>query len=99
MGEAGLEYRVEDRSVLLPLYRRLLVTPTLRFIPSRVHPNSITHAGHLLCLLGAATVVCMGTSSGWPFVVAAIGVQLYNWCDNADGAHARRTGQCSAMGE
>ena len=99
MGEAGLEYRVEDRSVLLPLYRRLLVTPTLPFIPARLHPNSITHAGHLLCLLGAATVVCMGASSGWPFVVAALGVQLYNWCDNADGAHARRTGQCSAMGE
>jgi phosphatidylglycerophosphate synthase len=83
----------------LPLYRRLLVTPLLPFIPTRVHPNSITHAGHLLCLLGAATVVCMGASSGWSFVVAALGVQLYNWCDNADGAHARRTGQCSAMGE
>lgn len=95
----GLAYKVEDRSLLLPAYRALLVSPLLRFIPARVHPNSITHAGHFLNLLGVATLVMMWPRPGWPYIVAAIGVQLYNFCDNADGAHARRTGQCSAMGE
>ena len=96
---APLVYTVEDRSVLTPVYRRFVVTPFLRFIPAHVDPNAITHIGHILNLLGMATLVCIWPTSGWPYVAAAIGVHLYNWCDNADGAHARRTGQCSAKGE
>jgi phosphatidylglycerophosphate synthase len=36
---------------------------------------------------------------GWPFFLVAILVNVYLWCDNADGSHARRTNQCSAKGE
>jgi len=32
-------------------------------------------------------------------VLAMVFLQSYMWCDNADGAHARRTNQCSAFGE
>jgi phosphatidylglycerophosphate synthase len=97
--EPSLAYTVEDRSLATPVYRRFVVTPCLRFIPARVDPNSITHVGHILNLLGMAVLVCLWPQSGWPYVAAAIGVHLYNFCDNADGAHARRTGQCSAKGE
>lgn len=96
---AGLVYKVEDRSYLLPHYKRLLVEPFVRLVPPRVHPNAITHTGHLLNLSGAALLVALRPAAGWPFFAAALAVQLYNWCDNADGAHARRTGQCSALGE
>ncbi len=34
-----------------------------------------------------------------PFLAAIVCLQLYTWCDNADGAHARRTGQASSLGE
>lgn len=100
MTTPALKYSVQDRSILLPHYKRLLVEPTLPFIPSRVNPNAITHGGHVLNLL-ALLVLCWGAHSdkGWPFFVAAILVHAYLWCDNADGSHARRTGQCSAKGE
>lgn len=105
MGEAGLVYTVKDRSVLLPYYKRFAVEPLIRFIPRSVDPNSITHLGHLICLVAVTILLVFGVSPGGdrvvtlPFVAAVAFLQLYNWCDNADGAHARATGRCSAMGE
>ncbi len=99
MASGTLVYKVDDRSILLPSYRRFLVDPFLRFIPARVNPNSITHAGHLLNLTGTVLLVGLWPERGWPFLLAAVLLQAYMWCDNADGAHARRTQQCSAFGE
>lgn len=113
---ADLVYKVEDRSILLPYYKRLVVDPLLPFIPAKVSPNAITHVGHLLNLLGTAVLLYMhppsnawgsGAPAGapvtahtaWPYFFAALLVNLYTWCDNADGAHARRTKQCSPLGE
>ncbi len=99
MATGTLVYKVDDRSILLPAYRRFVVDPFLRFIPSSVNPNSITHAGHLLNLTGTVLLVALWPERGWPFLVAMVLLQAYMWCDNADGAHARRTNQCSALGE
>ena len=99
MSSGTLVYRVDDRSILLPYYRRFVVDPLLPFIPARVNPNSITHAGHLLNLVGTALLIGLWPERGWPFVAAAVLLHVYMWCDNADGAHARRTNQCSAFGE
>jgi phosphatidylglycerophosphate synthase len=99
MASGSLVYKVDDRSILLPYYRRFVVDPLLPFIPARVNPNTITHAGHLLNLAGTALLVGLWPDRGWPYVAAMILLQIYLWCDNADGAHARRTGQCSAFGE
>lgn len=93
-------YRVEDRSFLLPHYKRLFVEPCLPHLPAGLDPNLITHAGHviaLVALLGA--FAAQGTRAAWPFLVVALLVNLYNWCDNVDGSHARRVGRCSALGE
>jgi phosphatidylglycerophosphate synthase len=91
-------YRSDDRSLLLPYYKRWLVDPTLPFIPARVHPNVITHAGHVICLL-AAMVIVGRPEGGWRFLAMSALLQVYIWCDNADGAHARRTKQSSEFGE
>ncbi len=99
MASGTLVYKVDDRSILLPYYRRFIVDPLLPFIPAQVNPNTITHTGHLLNLAGTALLVGLWPERGWPFVVAMILLQVYMWCDNADGAHARRTNQCSAFGE
>ena len=103
MADAGLVYTVQDRSVLLPYYKKLLVEPIIRFIPRSVDPNAITHVGHLINLLGVVLLLTVGVNGDGPrraaFFGAVVCLQLYNWCDNADGAHARRTGRCSAMGE
>ena len=100
MTTPALKYSVQDRSILLPYYKRFLVEPLLPAIPARVNPNAITHGGHLLNL-GALILLVTGShlDRGWPFFAVALLVHIYLWCDNADGGHARRTGQCSAKGE
>ncbi|MBX3233178.1 MAG: CDP-alcohol phosphatidyltransferase family protein [Labilithrix sp.] len=96
----GLEYSVQDRSLLLPHYKRLLVEPVLPAIPERLSPNAITHAGHLLSLAALALLMASADlDRGAPFFVVALLLNAYLWCDNADGSHARRTNQCSATGE
>jgi phosphatidylglycerophosphate synthase len=99
MATGSLVYKVDDRSILLPYYRRYVVDPFLPLIPAKIHPNSITHAGHLLNLLGTVTLLAIWPERGWPFATAMLLLQAYMWCDNADGAHARRTNQCSPFGE
>lgn len=101
MADAGLVYTVRDRSVLLPVYKRYLVEPAIRFLPSRLDPNAITHLGHAINLIGVVILLAsVGSSSiRIPFLLGIACLQAYNWCDNADGAHARRIGRCSAMGE
>jgi len=108
-GGADLVYTVQDRSLLLPLYKRLVVSPSLRLVPHGVDPNHITHVGHVLNLLGVLILlVCTlpasipspsASPARWPYLAAIAFLQLYNWCDNVDGAHARRTGRTSALGE
>jgi phosphatidylglycerophosphate synthase len=99
MSTEKLVYKVDDRSILLPFYRRYLVDPLLPLIPASVNPNSITHLGHLVNLTGTALLIALWPARGWPFVVAMLALQFYMWCDNADGSHARRTNQCSPFGE
>jgi len=96
-----LAYTVRDRSLLLPLYKRLVVEPTVRWVPAKIAPNAITHAGHILNVIALILVAVWGSGplDKLVCVAAIVLTQLYNWCDNADGAHARRTGQCSATGE
>jgi len=92
-------YKADDRSILLPYYKRFAVDPLLPFIPARVHPNTITHWGHALNLFGMLLLLTLWPKRGFiPVLVAAL-LQIYMWCDNADGSHARRTNQCSAFGE
>lgn len=93
------EYKADDRSVLLPYYRRYCVDPFLPLIPAKLHPNTITHAGHLFMAAGAALILIARPSSGWIFGVALFLLWAYVFCDNADGAHARRTKQTSPLGE
>lgn len=92
-------YKVDDRSIFLPYYRRFLINPALPRIPAKVDPNTITHLGHALCLAALLVTLACRMSAGWPTLLVIVLLQAYVWCDNADGAHARATGQQSAAGE
>jgi phosphatidylglycerophosphate synthase len=97
---ASLQYSVQDRSILLPWYKRRIVDPAVARFPRSLHPNTITHAGHVLNLFGLCAVVMSHPArGGLVYLVPAITLHLYNFADNADGAHARRTKQSSALGE
>jgi phosphatidylglycerophosphate synthase len=93
------EYKADDRSILLPYYRRFCVDPFLPFIPVKMKPNTITHLGHLFMAAAAALVLIVRPTHGWVFGVTLVLLWAYVFCDNADGAHARRTKQTSPLGE
>ena len=100
MSTPALAYSVRDRSILLPHYKRFLVEPLLLLIPARISPNAITHGGHLINLAALVLLVASAhMDKGWPFFLVPVLVHVWLWCDHADGGHARRTGQCSALGE
>jgi phosphatidylglycerophosphate synthase len=99
MATGPTAYKVEDRSILLPYYRRFLVDPLLPLLPATLNPNTITHLGHVMNLGGTLLLIALWPERGWPFAFAMAMLQAYMWCDNADGSHARRTNQCSAFGE
>ena len=100
MSTPALAYSVRDRSILLPYYKRFLVEPLIPFIPARISPNAITHGGHLINLAALVLLVASAhMDKGWPFFLVPVLVHVWLWCDHADGGHARRTGQCSALGE
>lgn len=92
-------YRVDDKEILLNVYKRLLWDRMLPVIPRRITPNAITIFGQL-CIIGAAIFAFAATSGQTGlFMVSAFLVLTYLTADNLDGPHARRTGQTSALGE
>jgi phosphatidylglycerophosphate synthase len=97
--EATATYRVVDREILLPAYRRILVDPLLPLIPRGVDPNLLTHLGHLSNLAAVVLLLARRPQGGWPLVAAMLLLNGYVWLDNADGGHARRTGRASLYGE
>lgn len=100
MSTPALAYSVRDRSILLPYYKRFLVDPLIGAIPARISPNAITHGGHLINLAALLLLIAAARMDrGWPFFLVPLLVHVWLWCDHADGGHARRTGQCSALGE
>lgn len=97
-------YRVDDQELLLGFYKKLLWDRITPRIPASVTPNALTVIGQSLAVLSAvacAGAVPWGGSPGYPilFVVSSFCMLGYLTLDNIDGAHARRTGQCSPLGE
>ena len=76
MSGSKLEYRADDRSLLLPGYRRWLVDTILPLLPARLNPNTITHAGHALNL--AAVTLSSGArfEAPWPGDLAMVSERL-----------------------
>lgn len=91
-------YESAQESVLLPYYKRFVWGPLLRFIPPSVAPNALTLVSTIACGL---SFVLAATLSHSPvaMVVAALLVFTYVSLDNMDGAHARRAGRSSRLGE
>lgn len=92
-------YRSEDRSILLPYFKRFCVEPLLPLLPTTLSPNAITWAGLVGNLSSLLILHWFRPASGGIFLITIALVWFYIWCDNADGAHARRTGRASIFGE
>ncbi len=98
--KAPAEYKVDDQELLLDVYKRLLWDRLIPHIPHALAPNAITIMGQIA---GIVAVACtfVAVNGGHPvlFVVSAFMLLAYLTADNVDGAHARRTGRSSPLGE
>ncbi len=92
-------YSVDDKSLLLPVLKRYVYRPLAAKIPARVSPNTLTLAGAGCSTLALVSVTMADGDARSFYFVAALLVLAYMTLDNLDGAHARRTGQSSILGE
>ena len=99
MNEQPTSCRAIDQSILLGVYQRILWDRLTPRIPARVTPNTLTMIGQVLGVLSA--VLCGIAVKGYRplYVLSALCLLASLTLDNIDGAHARRTGQCSRRGE
>lgn len=97
--QPGYRYNVEDRSILLPYYKRFVWEPLLALVPARITPNTLSIWGNVGSTLSFVVLLFANPSERWAFAVAAAGTFAYLCLDNMDGTHARRTGQSSPLGE
>ena len=94
-----MTYRVEDQSVLLTFYKRLLWDRLTPRIPATITPNTLTLAGQIFGVLSAVACAIAVNGHRSFYVISAFCMMANLTLDNLDGAHARRTGQCSRRGE
>jgi len=92
-------YTVEDRELLLGVFKRYLWTPIIPRIPASITPNQITYAGIVCVVFAVLCALLAPTVHGSLWYLSALLLFLYCNLDNLDGAHARRTGQTSPLGE
>lgn len=93
-------YRVEDHELLLDFYKKALWNRMVPHIPERITPNALTLSGQVCCLTAAgASAWAANGGPGWLYVLSAFLLLSYLTLDNLDGAHARRTGRSSPLGE
>lgn len=93
------KYRVQDDELLLDFYKKLLWNRIIPRIPAAITPNTLTILGQICAML---SVIATGAAvAGAPifYLVSALLLVTYLTFDNIDGAHARRTGQTSHLGE
>lgn len=91
-------YEVHDRSILVPPLKRFVWGPLLPLIPEHVSANSLTLLGTGMSAAAFAITVFIAPTR-LSCVVIAMLVFGYLCLDNVDGAHARRTGTSSPLGE
>ncbi len=94
------EYRVDDQELLLDVYKKLMWNRLVPKIPASIAPNTITILGQVAAMLVVVTSYA-AVVAGMPLLypVSALLLLAYLTADNVDGAHARRTGQASPLGE
>ena len=93
----------ENGSKFEPLLIKTLCEPLLPYIPASVHPNSITLVTHGInwatAILALASPHLPPLQQAMALIGAGIGMFLSMIGDCLDGLHARRTNQCSKLGE
>ncbi len=91
-------YQSDQQSLLRPFYQRWLWSPALDLIPASISPNTLTLIS-TACAGLSFLLATVASDSALAMASAACLVFAYFSLDNMDGAHARRIGQSSRLGE
>lgn len=91
-------YESSQSSILRPYYQRYLWRFILDALPEWLSPNAMTVISTLCCALSCLLAAFFRESS-FALAIAAVLVLSYLTLDNLDGAHARRLGCSSRLGE
>ena len=86
-----------------PLLIKTLCEPLLPHIPAALHPNTISLMTHavvwITAVLAVSSVHMSPSGQAFALIGAGIGMFLSMIGDCLDGLHARRTNQCTKLGE
>ncbi|MET0388182.1 MAG: CDP-alcohol phosphatidyltransferase family protein [Polyangiales bacterium] len=101
--KVGRNFFAEGGSKFEPLLIKMLCEPLLPHIPAWVHPNTISLVTHgivwMTALLAMASPELSPLGRAIALLGAGVGMFLSMLGDCLDGLHARRTNQCSKLGE
>jgi phosphatidylglycerophosphate synthase len=101
--KAERRFFAESGSKFEPLLVKTLCEPILPHIPASVHPNTISLITHAIAwvtaLLAVGSVYLAPLPRAMALIGAGVGMFLAMLGDCLDGLHARRTNQCSKLGE
>lgn len=98
-GSKPTAYRVQDDELLLDFYKKLFWNRLVPRIPASIAPNTLTIIGQMCGVLSAVATGAAVAGAPIFYLVSAVLLLAYLTFDNIDGAHARRTGQTSPLGE
>jgi phosphatidylglycerophosphate synthase len=97
------DFHAEINSTFEPVLLEKVCEPVLQRIPRSVHPNTISLLNHLTCWI-TGTLAYLSLHLAPPYrTLALVGAGLFMFFqgvgDCLDGMQARRTDQCSKLGE
>ena len=93
------KYQVKDYSIVTPAFKRLIVSPLMRFMPWSVPANIITVVSNIFMYLALALSFFWQPESRINFLIIPFLVIAYAIGDHFDGMQAKRTKTSSALGE
>ena len=97
--KSAASYRVQDDELLLDFYKKLLWNRIVPRIPASIAPNTLTIIGQICGVLSAVATAAAVAGQPVFYLLSCFLLLAYLTFDNIDGAHARRTKQCSPLGE
>uniref|UniRef100_A0A0N5BV07 diacylglycerol cholinephosphotransferase n=1 Tax=Strongyloides papillosus TaxID=174720 RepID=A0A0N5BV07_STREA len=98
------KYSASDNSILVNLFFRNFWDWLIQFFPTWLAPNTITLIGLIINLITVLTLskfcyTATEIAPNYAYLIAAIGLFLYQTLDALDGKQARRTQSSSPLGE
>ncbi len=92
-------YQCKDYSLLTPVFKRVCVTPLLKFVPWGLPANIITIISNSFFYIALYLSFDQSVLGKWNYMVIPLLLLAYLIGDHLDGAQAKRTGTGSALGE